>query len=108
MNIEDANVRAATIGETLRMELEKVIKLSKDAGPQYDSWITRYFEPALEKLTAKERSPIGRLADACFNLQIFGGMGSWSDVGVDSGESFYRAYKEANDFYQECWENELT
>ncbi len=97
--------KAEEVERRLRKEIEETLTFCKESKLGYTHWVDTFFNPAINALAplSKEASPIRRLSDACINLQVFGGMGSWSDEGGGNIDSLYAAYKEANNLYQEAW-----
>ena len=63
-------------------------------------WLERYFLPARAALK-EAGTPSERLFRACNHLNVFGGMGSWTDVGPKHNDELFLAYKDALEFAQE-------
>jgi hypothetical protein len=93
--------------QNLDRELQKTIQACKKETPEYDSWLNKFFLPAQKGLREETATPIRKLANACENLNVWGGMCSWSDVGIGNRNELYIAFAAANIFYQESWENGL-
>jgi hypothetical protein len=104
-DIKHAYKTAEAIERKLRRAVETMIALCNDPKNKEEckSWLEGFFQPALNDLNNKKDSPIRRLSNACIHLQVFGGMGSWTDVCPGDDGNLFESYTEANTFYQECW-----
>ncbi|OGR13249.1 MAG: hypothetical protein A2341_17005 [Deltaproteobacteria bacterium RIFOXYB12_FULL_58_9] len=94
--------RGEQITKELIRELDRTIVLCNRSENRQPCalWLRRYFLPARAALkepgTASER-----LLRACNHLNVFGGMGSWTDVGPKHDDKLFAAYKAALDFAQD-------
>ena len=104
-DVKHAYEKAENIERKLRRVIEATIALCNEPKNKAECthWSEQFFQPALNDLNNKKDSPIRRLSNACIHLQVFGGMGSWTDVCPGDANTLFEAYTEANTFYQECW-----
>ena len=107
MNQVQAYKEAESLVRGLKAEVQKNISYSA-AHPGLAHWSENNFKPALAALEDRQSSPVRRLANACSHLQIFGGMGSFSDVGPSLSNTLFESYTQANNFYQDCWSQGIS
>jgi|GEM_PF-4538427 len=105
MSKNHAGKQADQLIQRLSIEIERTLAHCKKHR-ELKSWGER-FSSAKEALNDRKQTPVGRLAGACSRLNVFGGMGSWSDLCLDHSvlEGLYSAYEAANRYYQECWQS---
>jgi hypothetical protein len=86
----------------IEKELKRQIEITVaycDTNSEFSHWNKNFFKPALQALCDKKiNSSSERIASACNHLQVFGGMGSWSDVGGRSPnrDKLFEIYTKAN------------
>ena len=94
--------RGEQITKRLIRELDRTIALCKrpENRGHCAHWLTKFFLPARAALN-ETGTPSERLFRACNHLNVFGGMGSWTDIGSKHDDKLFLAYKEALEFAQE-------
>jgi len=93
---EKPSFEMEAVAKRLNVEIDKTIAVcrKKENLATCKHWLEKFFVPAKEALNERGRALPERLTSACVHLNVFGGMGSWSDVRPDDSgtDGLYDAY----------------